>query len=273
MANELALSTDIATITAEINAYKRVAGEAIFEIGRRLKHVKENDLAHGEWERWCRDDAGLSPPTARKLITVHDELASSNRSTSNGIGLDALYLIATLPPEAREQPHTIPSTGVTKSVDEMTVRELREVKAELKRKEADLTVLAEQNETLRHTVESLAATPPEPPRIEVRPDPEVAERLSRYESQYGDIDDAQVRVDTRKNEVDVSAANFTEDVHTLLANYAHLATFRRSFVAISDTTYEEYSRSLDALHEFVTSMTRAIEKAPQSKIIDMEVIV
>ncbi|WII38777.1 dimethyladenosine transferase [Paenibacillus thiaminolyticus] len=35
------LSTDIHVITAEINAYQKIAGEAIFEIGRRLKHIRE----------------------------------------------------------------------------------------------------------------------------------------------------------------------------------------------------------------------------------------
>ncbi|MGF9872882.1 DUF3102 domain-containing protein [Bacillus tropicus] len=54
MNNELVkLSKDINVITAEINAYQRVAGEAIFEIGRRLKYVKENDLVHGEWLKWA----------------------------------------------------------------------------------------------------------------------------------------------------------------------------------------------------------------------------
>lgn len=69
--------------------------------------------------------------TADKFIVVFDELGGDD-STSSQIGISALYEIATLPPEERERPHTIPSTGATKTVDEMTVRELREVKAALK---------------------------------------------------------------------------------------------------------------------------------------------
>lgn len=89
-------------------------------------------MAHGEWERWCRDSANISPPQARKLITIAEELTGDNRSTWNEIGTQALYLIATMPEEARTKQHTIPSTGETKTVDEMTVRELREVKKALK---------------------------------------------------------------------------------------------------------------------------------------------
>ncbi|NMD69594.1 DUF3102 domain-containing protein [Bacillus sp. DNRA2] len=98
---------------AEINAYQRVAGEAIFEIGKRLKHVKENDLAHGEWSKWC-DSIGVDRSNANKFIRIYDELSKSNVVTSPRLGMDALYLIAQIPEEQREQPHTIPSTGETK---------------------------------------------------------------------------------------------------------------------------------------------------------------
>lgn len=131
MGNEVStLSTDINVITAEINAYQRVAGEAIFEIGKRLKHVKENDLTHGEFGKWL-DSIGIEGSQARRFMKVADEL-DAKRGTYHEIGLRALYEIATMPEEARTEAHTIPSTGVTKTVDEMTVRELREVKAELK---------------------------------------------------------------------------------------------------------------------------------------------
>lgn len=114
-----------------------------------MKHVKENDLAHGEWSRWCVEGVGMTVGNADKFVVVYERL-KSNHSTSSSLGVSALYEIATLPPESRDQPHTIPSTGATKTVDEMTVRELREVKQALK-------VAREENVTLRDTLESVAA--------------------------------------------------------------------------------------------------------------------
>ncbi|GAB6639985.1 hypothetical protein BOVMAS10_17720 [Streptococcus uberis] len=32
--------------------HKNIAGQSIWEIGRRLKHVKDNNLTHGEFGNW-----------------------------------------------------------------------------------------------------------------------------------------------------------------------------------------------------------------------------
>src|SRR5690625_4155956 len=125
---ETGLSSDISIITAEINTYKRIAGEAIFEIGRRLKHVKENDLAHGEWSAFC-DSVNMDVRLANKFIRIVDDL-DGKWSTSTTLGFEALYQIATLPPAEREKEHEL-SDGTTKKPEDMTVRELREVKKAL----------------------------------------------------------------------------------------------------------------------------------------------
>lgn len=60
-------------------------------------------------------------------MKVYDELPQNKLTDVGQIGLNALYEIATLPQEEREKEH-ITSKGETKTVDEMTVRELQEVK-------------------------------------------------------------------------------------------------------------------------------------------------
>ena len=132
------LSTDLNVITAEINSFKQIAGQSIWEIGRRLNYVKEHDLAHGEFMKWL-DSIGFEHTEAKRFMKVAKELPNSD--TWHHLGNRVLYLIATLPEEERDKQHTT-SKGETKTVDEMTVRELQELKKQLKEKDRQIKNLS-----------------------------------------------------------------------------------------------------------------------------------
>ncbi|MRN06985.1 hypothetical protein EAI26_06245 [Lactobacillus sp. 0.1XD8-4] len=139
--NELEpLSTDLTTITTEIRSYENIAEQSIFEIGRRLKWVKEHDLAHGQFGEWVKS-LGIDPSSASHFMKIASEL---KLGTYPNMGAKALYLIATMPPEERDRPQHL-NSGETKKPDEMTVRELREVKKKLKQREQEL---ADRDETI-----------------------------------------------------------------------------------------------------------------------------
>lgn len=133
------LSTDLNVITAEINSFKQIAGQSIWEIGRRLNYVKEHDLAHGQFIEWI-NSIGFDRTEAYRFMKVANELP--NVDTWQHLGSRALFLIATLPEEERQKEHTT-SKGETKTVDEMTVRELQELKKQLKEKEKQIQNLAD----------------------------------------------------------------------------------------------------------------------------------
>ena len=137
--NEIVLSTDLKQIELEINHHKNIAGQSIWEIGRRLNHVKENDLVHGEFRDW-HESLGIDKDFASKSMRVAVELP--NVETFRHLGATALSLIASLPEPERTKEH-VTTKGEVKMPDEMTVRELQELKKQLKQKDELIESMAD----------------------------------------------------------------------------------------------------------------------------------
>lgn len=142
---EITLSDNLAQIELEIQHHKQIAGQSIWEIGRRLKHVKENDLTHGQFRQWY-ESIGIDKDFAYKSMKIVEELP--NVETLRHLGTTALHLIATLPEEEKQEQIEKIEQG-----DTPTVRELQEVKRKLKLKDQAL-------ETVKGELERAKAVKP-----------------------------------------------------------------------------------------------------------------
>ena len=143
--NEITLSNNLAQIELEISHHKQIAGQSIWEIGRRLKHVKENNLTHGQFTTWV-EGQGIEIREAQRMMKIASELP--NTTTWSHLGSRALYLIATLPEEERKEQIQRIEEG-----ENPTVREL----------ENKLKLSKQANELLRGENEALKAS-----KVEVR---------------------------------------------------------------------------------------------------------
>lgn len=137
---ELTLSENLAQIELEINHHKQIAGQSIWEIGRRLNHVKENDLVHGQFMAWL-EKVEIDHTSAKRMMKIATELPNS--ATLHHLGTTALHLIATLPEAERAQQLERIEQG-----DNPTVRELQEVKRQLNLAKSENEDLREKNERL-----------------------------------------------------------------------------------------------------------------------------
>lgn len=184
--NELQpLSKDLTTITTEIKSYENMAGQSIFEIGRRLKWVKEHDLAHGQFGDWVKS-LGIDPSSASHFMKIASEL---KLGTYPNMGAKALYLIATMPPEERDNPQRL-SNGEIKKPEDMTVRELREIKKQLKAKEEALSNSQQENESLQAENDSMRKQQVQlNQQLAAKQEPRVVEKTVTKEVKPNDYDD------------------------------------------------------------------------------------
>ena len=139
--NEISLSNNLSQIELEISHHKQIAGQSIWEIGRRLNHVKENDLAHGQFLEWLTK-MNIERTEAHRMMKVAEELP--NVATLQHLGTTALHLIATLPEEDKKEQIQRIEDG-----DTPTVRELQEVKRKLKRSQQANELLRNENEKIK----------------------------------------------------------------------------------------------------------------------------
>ena len=139
--NEITLSNNLSQIELEISHHKQIAGQSIWEIGRRLNHVKENNLTHGQFINWV-ENQGIHIREAQRMMKVASELP--NTTTLSHLGTTALHLIATLPEEEKQEQIQRIEDG-----DNPTVRELKEVKKKLNLSKLANKRLQAENERIK----------------------------------------------------------------------------------------------------------------------------
>jgi len=154
---EIALSNNLSQIELEISHHKQIAGQSIWEIGRRLNHVKENDLAHGQFMNWLRK-VEIDHTSAKRMMKIANELPNS--ATLHHLGATALYLIASLPEEEQKNQINRLEQG-----DSLTVRELQTIKKKYSKalgRIAELEASEPQpKEVVKEVIKEVRVTPPD----------------------------------------------------------------------------------------------------------------
>lgn len=250
--NEITLSNNLSQIELEISHHKQIAGQSIWEIGRRLNHVKEHNLAHGEFGKWL-DNIKISHSEARKMMTIAQQL--SNRSTLNDLGTSALYLIATLPEEEKQEQIQRIEDG-----DTPTVRELKEVKNKLKLSQQANELLRGENEALKASKvevreiikevipEDYGATRELNKRLLVK-NKELSDSMKAIEERSEFINNKLNEMMAQREEVDKKSAQYDELTRAIEESQGQLNSVQKQISA-----YKNITSLLQKGNDFLASM-------------------
>ena len=250
--NEITLSNNLSQIELEISHHKQIAGQSIWEIGRRLNHVKENDLAHGEFREW-HESLGLDKDFAYKSMKIAKELP--NVETLRHLGTTALHLIATLPEEEKQEQIQRIEDG-----DTPTVRELQEVKKKLKLSQQANELLRGENDALRASKVEVRETIKEVIPDDYRATQELNKRLLEKNKELSDsmkaMEERSEFINNKLNdmmaqraEVDQKSAQYDELTRAIEESQGQLNNVQKQISA-----YKNITSLLQKGNDFLASM-------------------
>ena len=250
--NEITLSNNLSQIELEISHHKQIAGQSIWEIGRRLNHVKENDLTHGEFMEWL-NKINLKRSEANRMMKVAKELP--NYPTLGNLGTTALHLIATLPEEEKQEQIQRIEDG-----DTPTVRELKEVKNKLKLSQQANELLRGENEALKASKtevkeivkevipEDYRATRELNKRLLVK-NQELSDNMKAIEERSEFINNKLNEMMAQREEVDKKSAQYDELTRAIEESQGRLNSVQKQISA-----YKNITSLLQKGNDFLASM-------------------
>lgn len=268
--NEITLSNNLAQIELEITHHKQIAGQSIWEIGRRLNHVKEHNLVHGEFGEWL-DKIGIHYREANRMMTVAKQLP--NLTTLSDLGSSALYLIATLPDEEKEEQIQRIEDG-----DNPTVRELQEVKKKLnlsklanKRLQAENERIksskVEVKETIKEVVPDDYKATQDLNRQLLEKNKELSKTVKAIEERSEFIENQLAETLAQREEVDKKSAQYDELTRAIEESQGQLNSVQKQISA-----YKNITSLLQKGNDFLASMGGLIY-ADEEKVLKADGII
>lgn len=268
--NEITLSNNLAQIELEISYHKQIAGQSIWEIGRRLNHVKEKDLAHGQFMEWLKK-IEFSQTVANQFMKVAKELPNS--VTSQNLGINALYLIATLPEEEKEEQIQRIEDG-----DTPTVRELQKVKEKLKLSKLVNERLRAENEKIKSSKTEVKETIKEVVpddykatqdlnRQLLKKNKELSKTVKAMEERSEFIEKQLADTLAQREEVDKKSAQYDELTRAIEESQGQLNSVQKQILA-----YKNITSLLQKGNDFLASMGGLIY-ADEEKVLKADGII
>lgn len=250
---------DLEIIESEILIYKRNAGQAIIEIGKRLNEAKAQ-LSHGEWLPWLREKVDISERSARDFMRLAREYSKSAEIADLGAS-KALALLA-LPVSEREQfaaeKHEV--DGVEKSVSDMTAKELKKAIEERDAARQTMETMKARAEVAEQSREKMEQDMIHLKELQKRAREEEeakAEELRRVEAELEAL---------RAKPVDVAVEYRTDPKELDAAREEGLSQARKSSQAILDAKEKALAAAEEQAKKLKEDLRRAREEAKAANI-------
>ena len=214
--------------------------------------MKEHNLAHGEFGEWL-DKIGINYREANRMMTVAKQLP--NVTTLSDLGSSALYLIATLPEEEKQEQIQRIEDG-----DTPTVRELQEVKKKLKLSQRANELLRGENDALRDSKVEVRETIKEVVPDDYRATQELNKRLLEKNKELSDsvkaIEERSEFINNKLNdmmaqraEADKKSAQYDELTRAIEESQGQLNSVQKQISA-----YKNITSLLQKGNDFLASM-------------------